>query len=259
MSSVGATPPINGRRLEGAKFHKSDGIWRAGEPDGLRKRAGLQGPIDDAFQQPFLCVRPASGSTLVLEKFRRDFYRYLHGDIRIKSPEEVIDSDIANYNLILFGDPAGNPLILKVMPGLPLEWTSNEIVLADHRFSAETNTVAMIFPNPLNPNRYVVLNSGYTFPGKDFDDMHWFLHPRLGDYAILNKKRVQSNWPAFSTNTGSWKRNEQFNWDSGSVLHGTGTFRGPYRCAGISYQYRRSLLPGRSEPPSCRRIRLDTV
>jgi len=48
--------------------------------------------------------------------------------------------------------------------------------------------VALIYPNPLNPNRYVVLNSGHTFPGKDFDDLHWYLHPRLGDYAVLDKQ-----------------------------------------------------------------------
>ena len=36
---------------------------------------------------------------------------------------------------------------------------------------------AICLPHPKSAN-----------PGKDFDDMHWFLHPRLGDYAILNKK-----------------------------------------------------------------------
>jgi hypothetical protein len=46
----------------------------------------------------------------------------------------------------------------------------------------------MIYPNPLNPERYVVLNSGHTFPGEKVDDMHWFLHPRLGDYAVLDKQ-----------------------------------------------------------------------
>ena len=48
--------------------------------------------------------------------------------------------------------------------------------------------LALIYPNPLNPNRYVVFNSGHTFPGELFDDMHWYLHPRLADYAVVETK-----------------------------------------------------------------------
>jgi hypothetical protein len=179
---------IDGQSLEGSEFHKSNGTWQTGAPTGLRKRAGLQGPIDDAFQESFFCVPPSSGSDPILEQFRDDFACYLHGDVRIKSPANVTATDVASHNLILFGDPATNPWIRKVLPGLPLKWTADEIVLAGRSFPAATHTVALIFPNPLNPGRYVVLNSGHTFPVKAFDDIHWLLYPRLGDYAILDKK-----------------------------------------------------------------------
>ena len=33
-------------------------MWKEGEDKSLRKRHGLQGPIDDAFLDSFLCVRP---------------------------------------------------------------------------------------------------------------------------------------------------------------------------------------------------------
>jgi hypothetical protein len=178
---------IDGQQLKGAVFTKQDGRWQAAEPAGLRKRAGLQGPIDDAFQQPFLCVPPATGADPNLDAFRHDFARYLRGDIRVKPPAAVQAGDVANYNLVLFGDPSTNPWIAKVLPKLPLKWTATEIQLAGRKFPAATNTVALIYPNPLNPRRYVVLNTGHTFPGKDFDNMHWFLHPRLADYAVLDK------------------------------------------------------------------------
>jgi len=178
---------LDGQDLTGAVFERTNGAWRVGEPAGLRKRAGLQGPIDDAFQQPFLCVGPVGGADPVLEQFRADFARYLRGDVRVKAPGDVLPADWRDYNLILFGDPATNPWIRRVLPGLPLTWTADKIEFGGRSFPAAGNTVALIYPNPLNPNRYVVLNSGHTFPGNAFDDLHWYLHPRLGDYAVLDQ------------------------------------------------------------------------
>ena len=60
--------------------------------------------------------------------------------------------------------------------------------MAGRSFPAATHTVALIYPNPLNSDRYVVLNSGHTFSPKLFDDLHWYLYPRLGDYAVLDKQ-----------------------------------------------------------------------
>src|SRR6185503_3244843 len=41
-------------------FEKKDGIWAVAKKSttGLRKAHGLQGPVDDAFMDAFLCVRP---------------------------------------------------------------------------------------------------------------------------------------------------------------------------------------------------------
>lgn len=179
---------LDGQAVEGEVFYKSNGSWREGEPRGLRKRTGLQGPIDDAFQTAFLCVQPSTGSDPVLEEFRKNFHRYLHGEIRVKAPADVTPYDVANYHLILFGDPNTNPWIRQVLPGLPLEWTASEIRIGNRSFPVEENIPVLIYPNPLNPTRYVVLNTGHTFPEEDVNDMHWFLHPRLGDYAILDKE-----------------------------------------------------------------------
>jgi hypothetical protein len=43
----------------------------------------------------------------------------------------------------------------------------------------------MIYPNPLNPERYVVINSGHTFHETEFRGTNALLFPRLGDYAVL--------------------------------------------------------------------------
>jgi hypothetical protein len=41
----------------------------------------------------------------------------------------------------------------------------------------------MIFPNPLNPKRYVVINSGFTFHDQSNNDLQ---SPKLPDWAVVN-------------------------------------------------------------------------
>ncbi len=178
---------IDGQRLQGAAFERKNGRWKTGISPGLRKRAGQQGPIDDAFQEAFLCVRPATGDDTVLEAFRREFAKFMRGDVRVKKPAEVTARDIADFDLVLFGEPWTNPLIARVLPKLPVRWSKERIEIAGKTYPAAGRHVALIYPNPLNPNRYVVLNSGNTFHGPEgYTQSSWFLYPRLGDYAVVN-------------------------------------------------------------------------
>ena len=95
-------------------------------------------------------------------------------------------ADIANHNLVLFGDPASNSVIARVLPKLPLRWTRQEIAIGAERYAASDHVAVLVYPNPLNPKRYVVLNSGHTFGAEDFRGTNAWLYPRIGDYAVLN-------------------------------------------------------------------------
>jgi hypothetical protein len=46
----------------------------------------------------------------------------------------------------------------------------------------------LIFPNPLNPNRYVVLNSGLTFR-EGHDKTNSQQNPKLPDWAVIGLDR----------------------------------------------------------------------
>ena len=167
---------LDGKKFKGGKaqsFEKSDGEWALASPaSGLRKQHGMQGPIDDAFMEPFLCVRPTGMATSMavtqyaqrtLDQFGKDFAKYFRGDIPIKEDRKITDDDIARFNLILFGDPGSNSLIARILPKLPLRWTAETIRIGGNQFSAAANVPVLIYPNPLNPRRYVVINSGHTF------------------------------------------------------------------------------------------------
>jgi dienelactone hydrolase len=188
--------------LVGLYLEKRDGRWQGVLPQKLyvdhhrrpRKAAGLQGPIDDAFMDAFLCVRgtgkPWHASTQKyadknLERFAAEWNKFYRADLPIKDDTDVTEDDINSRHLILFGDPASNSLIAHVAEGLPLKWTKESITLAGKSYTGAEHVPVLIYPSPINSGKYVVLNSGHTFHAADFRGTNALLYPRLGDYAIL--------------------------------------------------------------------------
>ena len=182
-----------------ASFHRKNGVWRTG-PDltaGLRKRHGLQGPIDDAFMDSFMMVLPtgtplntAAGNWVTSESARaiEHWRRHYRGDARQKSDKDVSEADIRDHNLVLWGDPSSNQLLAKLAPSLPIRWEKDRIVVGGQSFATDTHVPILIFPNPLNPTRYVVLNSGFTF--RDYDYLNNARQtPKLPDWAIIDLRQ----------------------------------------------------------------------
>jgi hypothetical protein len=175
---------------------KEAGKWKAGAAEdaaALRKRPGLQGPIDDVFTAPFLyvvpdkpCANPAVEAWLKEEiAYQTDRWRYLmRGDVRVKKASEVTPDDNKNYNLVLWGDPVSNPLIARLLPKLPVQWTKDAITVGSKSVPAANGVVAMIYPNPFNPAKYIVLNSGLTF--RENQKSNAVQNPQLPDWALID-------------------------------------------------------------------------
>lgn len=193
-----ATFTIDGQTLRGdakPSFEKKEGKWaHARANSGLRKMHGLQGPVDDAFMDAFLSIRPTGTawnrvtdewSAKTLETFGWNFAKWLRGDIRVKDDRAVSAGDIADHNLILFGDPGSNSIIARVIDKLPMRWTRSQVTIGAQTYSAADHIPVLIYPNPLNPRRYVVINSGHTFGEADFRGTNAWLYPRLGDYSVV--------------------------------------------------------------------------
>src|SRR5690606_12131435 len=148
-------------------------MWRVGRPTeaGLRKRHNLQGPIDDVFMDSFLFVRPSGTSrrpdfqrwvqsemSRAIEHWRRHF----RGEVRVKDDKDVTSQDIASANLVLWGDAESNLVLRQINDRLPVRFDGGQIAVGTRRFECATHAPILIYPNPLNPERYVVLNSSFT-------------------------------------------------------------------------------------------------
>ncbi len=201
-----------GGLLPGVYYQKSGTDWNVLNYDDSRsfqknmdlsKRHDLQGPIDDAFMQPFVCVTgsgtpwskfQADWAKWTFERFDREFDKWLRGRIRVVADKDVDDEMIAANNLILFGDPGSNSVMARVMERLsqrlPIGWTRESIVVQGKSYDPAAFGLSMIYPNPLNPRRYVVINSGHTFHEADFKNSNSWLFPRLGDIAVQSIQKT---------------------------------------------------------------------
>ncbi len=187
------------------------GTWTIGDlPGGLRKSHGLQGPIDDAFMDAFVIVKP-TGTPLsdAIGKWTRDqadyaiseWVHFFRGEPRVKNDTDVSADDIAGTNLVLFGDPSSNAVYKRIADRLPIRWRKDGIVIGTEAFDANHAPV-FIFPNPLNPKKYVVINSGFTFHDQSNNDMQ---SPKLPDWAIIDMTRPGNNYnylPLFVASQG---------------------------------------------------------
>ena len=180
-------------------LHQDGGLpdpWKIGEEKtkGLHKSHDLQGPIDDAFMDSFVMVTPTGTSANAktaawvqgeqahaIEHWRRQF----RGEARVKTDKEITSQDIADSNLILWGDPASNKILARVMARLPIKWNAQAVRVGSETYGADHHVPVLIYPNPLNPKRYIVVNSGFTY--REYDYLNNARQtPKLPDYAVID-------------------------------------------------------------------------
>jgi hypothetical protein len=196
LTPAGRSVRLDGNAAAPGLWHKRDSKWLAGAPaeDGLVKAHNLQGPIDDAFMDAFLFVRP-TGEALnpavkswvdaEMARAQKEWRRHFRGDARIKDDRDITGDEIKSYHLVLWGDPHSNSVLKKMAERLPLHWDASSIAIGKSSHPAANHVPILIQPNPLNPARYVVLNSGFTF--REYDYLNNARQtPKLPDWAIVD-------------------------------------------------------------------------
>ena len=178
------------------RFAKRKGIWlmKNSVDAALRKKPNLQGPIDDAFMQPFVFVLPTGNSkdAAVDQWIKKEsehamthWRKHFRGDIRKILDSQLTESHIAQSNLILFGDLDSNSVIKKLSSQLPVRWEKEHIRVGENHVPRVGHVPILIYPNPLNQERYIVINSGFTF--REYDYLNNARQtPKLPDWALVD-------------------------------------------------------------------------
>ena len=175
--------------------------WTKKNPDAvhtLSKQPGLQGPIEDGFKARFLVVMPdVEGKPTVVDKWVQEesahflvrWRSLMRGDAIVRKASEITTQDMKDCHVVLWGTPRSNALIAKMLATARLHeilvWNDKIVKIGSQEALADTSVPVMCYPNPLSPNRYLILNSGLTFR-EAHDRTNSLQNPKLPDWAILD-------------------------------------------------------------------------
>lgn len=164
-----------------------------GEGGVLRKTHEICGPARDAFNTPFIVVYGTTGpeerdkeNERKANRFVREWKAFADGEPTVKTDSEVTAEDIETKNLMLFGRPGDNSILARIADRLPIKIDDAGVEAAGKRFEGENVGLWMIYPNPENPKRYVLVVSGY-FWGEYVSDAHRY--DLIPDFIIFDDRK----------------------------------------------------------------------
>jgi len=180
-----ASVRIDGQEVEGKDsinlFRKNEkNYWvavRAEISTGLKKNATVEGPVEHAFMSRFVIgYGDGAAEKSSANDFSEQWKTRFAVRCRMKAAGEISEQDIRDSNLILIGTPKTNALIQKVIAQTPFAFDEGEIQFGGKRYAGSNLGAVMCYPNPLNPQRYVVIMAGTT------PEAYTDIHVRFGNW-----------------------------------------------------------------------------
>jgi predicted esterase len=156
---------------EPLSLEKAENGWRAveREPRERVKRPGLSGPITDVLRDPVVHVYGTRVEGEI-DAMRHAAQVGAHGwplwsltyDAPVL-PEDDVDLNVMRtHHVVLYGTRQNSALLDRVADQLPIRVERGAIVLGDRRFDGDDVGTRFIYPNPLAPERYLVVQAGNT-------------------------------------------------------------------------------------------------
>ncbi|MET0385655.1 MAG: extensin family protein [Polyangiales bacterium] len=173
--------------------------WKIGTPQqplGAAKQPGSAGPITDAYYRSLLHVYgtkdPAAtdGLRKTAEKGARGWPLWLwRVEQRVLADSEVTAELMRDHDLVLYGSAANHALLERVENTLPIKVDGDAIVAGDQRYTGRGVGAKFIHPNPLQPSRYLIVQTAPTLEGVQAGHN---LPDFLPDYVVYDAKSTRS-------------------------------------------------------------------
>jgi len=152
--------------------------------DTIFKHPGLSGPLWDVYSSSAILVYGTNSKNELLIQAARNCAesfcnpRWMDKvDFQIIPDTTVSESDVSKNNLVLFGNTETNKILADISDKLPIKMNSNEITAKGVSYSGDNIGYVLIYPNPLNSKKYVVVFSGNSPDAINCFDRIW---PRFG-------------------------------------------------------------------------------
>lgn len=133
--------------------------------DVRQKNAACEGPISDIYNTPFALVvgtispNPAMvrACAQVADAIVKRWDKNQHWQPRIFLDTTISRQEIDDYSLILIGGEYENAISAQIAAKLPVVITKTAITIDEQKIYGPKLALQMIYPNPYNPTRYVLL------------------------------------------------------------------------------------------------------
>ena len=184
-----------------------------------KKTKNLYGPIKQAYFEPFILVYGTIGDSIDTEnnlhQARLQSYTWwirANGYAEIVPDTEVTEEQIKNFNLILFGNSETNGLIKRINNKLPINFKKdyksiggmiqnidpNEVYISFNGKILKNHNLCLmeIYPNPLNPEKFVLLYSATTKKAQKYLNLFPVIYSGSGlpDFIIWNESAERYGW-----------------------------------------------------------------
>jgi predicted esterase len=170
--------------------------WRAMPPDAPErpgvKRPGLSGPIEDFKYVRHLLVEvtqdPAEEPVLRRAALEAASY-HSHSALRyeVKRDLDVTEDDLRRASLHLFGTPRSNLWLRRVEASLPVRLAPDGVAVGSEIHRGPDVGFKLIYPNPLAPQRYLMVSAGVTASAARW--ANW-LPLWVPDYIVYDQRTV---------------------------------------------------------------------
>ena len=191
-------------------------------PRALEKRPHVAGPLRDLKRTPFAIVVGTVAEDPKMRRFcqlraeicRGSWQTWQHTEPRFFVDTEITEEQVRSYSLALFGGPGANAVTRRLIGDVPLELTAESVTIDGQEFKGRDLSVSMLYPHPLNADRYVGIAAGTSpramYLTRGFNDSLDFVVtdgrlPEWGDEASLERLAVVSGF--FDHN---WRYNSSF-------------------------------------------------
>jgi len=177
-------PPLTVER-DGDGWRLATRTW----PEPGTRRAGTGGPIRDVYHEPltFVVGTQDPDHTLINRLVARRWSRPKGWivDYPVVDDDEVTDEMIEERALVLIGPPSSNSVHARVADRLPIRVTDEAVVVGEREHRGAQVGAVFVAPNPLNPDRSVLVIAGPhplgTWRATELPDI-------LPDYVVFDER-----------------------------------------------------------------------
>lgn len=178
------------------------------------KNEKIHGPIHDVFTDPYVVVWGTGGKDKNFCKCAEEIAKEIADGAPLYADTDMPVDLAKEYNLILVGTTETNLYLSKINEHLPIQFERNQICFDGNSYKGLNLGCILIYPNPINLGRYVVVFSANTSKGMklmvdSYNQMNSIQKADVGIFEI--DKDNQIKWHTIENFSTTWNWHNDWN------------------------------------------------